>query len=410
MLPEYDLVMFGLTRTDYTISSVSVAWAKEWSRTNRVFYIDRPFSIKDVLSDWKLPNFEHRKKAVLLGTQRYHTINYEKDSFVQVTPRMSLPLNFLPEGKLYQFLHAYNHHVVLDALRKTLRDYNVKNYVFFNSFHPVLVPYIPKHFPHQPLVSIYQSLDEISEEPYIARHGIAAEADAIRHCDLAIGTSTRLCERHEEASGRPVHLLANAADFHTFEGAHFRDLPMPEEMKNLPGPVILYTGHYSDLRLDHELVIRITREFPQASILFVGTYVEMDLKKEGLTGIPNLHFIGSRPIEQLPAFIRHSRVAIIPYQKNYLTSGIYPLKVNEYLAAGIPVVSTNFSKDIAGFNSVVAVANDHDAFIQEIKNAFTENALDRASQRMEWAFNNSWRTRITMLEGLMENYLNTSKG
>jgi hypothetical protein len=85
----------------------------------------------------------------------------------------------------------------------------------FNSFHPVLVPYIPKDFLLKPLASIYQSLDEISEEPYIARHGIAAEELAIKGCDIAIGTSTKLCERHAKASNREVHLLANAADYHT---------------------------------------------------------------------------------------------------------------------------------------------------------------------------------------------------
>ena len=48
MLPKYDLFMFGLTRSDFKLSSVSVAWAKEWAKTNRVFYIDRPFSLKDI--------------------------------------------------------------------------------------------------------------------------------------------------------------------------------------------------------------------------------------------------------------------------------------------------------------------------------------------------------------------------
>jgi hypothetical protein len=51
MLPKYDLFMFGLTRDDYALSSVSLAWAKEWAKTNRVFYFDRPYSIKDVKTD-----------------------------------------------------------------------------------------------------------------------------------------------------------------------------------------------------------------------------------------------------------------------------------------------------------------------------------------------------------------------
>ncbi|OYU97124.1 MAG: hypothetical protein CFE21_02200 [Bacteroidetes bacterium B1(2017)] len=402
MLPNYDVFMFGLTRSDFHLSSVSVAWAKEWAKTHRVFYIDRPYSLKDVRQDWKVPTFRRKLKALFLGTNRYQTITFGEVSFIQVTPRISIPINFLPEGRLYQFLNRFNNAMVYQAIKKTIRDYEVKEYVFFNSFHPVLAPFIPKDFSVQPLANIYQSLDEISEEPYIARHGIAAEEMAMNGCDIAIGTSTRLCERHAAATNRKVHLLANAADFKTFENASQRtDLVKPKEFDLFSKPVIIYTGHYSDLRLDHELVIRLTKEFDAYDILFVGTYEAKDLEKFGLTTISNLHFIGPRPIEQLPAYLRYSKVAIIPYASNYLTGGIYPLKINEYLAAGIPVVSMNFSKDIAGFNHVIYLANSHDEFIEKVKQALVENTQEYLAARMAHAEENSWRKRIEKLENLV---------
>ncbi|MDZ4668782.1 MAG: glycosyltransferase [bacterium] len=403
-LPAYDLFMFGLTRSDYTLSSVSVAWAKEWAKTNRVFYFDRPFSLKDIQHDWNYPQFEHRKKAILFGLNRYHAMQIGDVSFIQVTPRISLPLNFLPEGGIYNFLNQYNNYVVLEAMHRVIIDFDVENYVYFNSFHPVLVPAIPKSFKVQPLASIYQSLDEISEEPYIARHGIAAEAVAIKQCDIAIGTSTKLCERHANASGRPVHLLANAADYHTFEGAINRNLPMPIEFKQWDKPVIIYTGHYSDLRLDHELVLRLTKEFTSHEILFVGTYIQADLEKYGLNQIPNLHFIGSRQIEELPAYLKYAKVAIIPYKCNTLTEGIYPLKINEYLAAGIPTVSSNFSKDIAGFEQFIYLANNHNEFVEMVKIALLEDPQILLAARLQHAANNSWRKRIDLLESLVEKF------
>lgn len=408
-LPDYDLFMFGLTRSDYTLSSVSVAWAKEWARTNRVFYFDRPFSIKDIQHDWNYPQFKHRRKAILLGSNRYHTIQFGDVTFIQVTPRISLPLNFLPEGKPYKFLNQYNNFVVHEAMKQVIKDYDVKNYLYFNSFHPVLVPAIPKSFKLQPLASVYQSLDEISEEPYIARHGINAEAEAIKKCDIAIGTSTKLCERHAEASGRPVHLLANAADYDTFANAINQDLPMPTEYGQWDKPVIIYTGHYSDLRLDHELVLRLTKEFPSHEVVFVGTYVKTDLERFGLNQISNLHFIGSRQIEDLPAYLKYAKVAIIPYKCNTLTEGIYPLKINEYLAAGIPTISTNFSKDIAGFKHLIYLSNNHDEFVENIKLALKENPQERLKDRMQHAFDNSWRKRIELLESLVERFMNGEK-
>src|ERR1044072_938473 len=101
MLPPYDVFMFGLTRSDYTLSSVSVAWAKEWATTNRVFYIDRPFSIKDILTEWNAPGFRQRLSALFLGRNIYKKIEFDQCSFIQVTPMLSLPLNFLPDGRLY---------------------------------------------------------------------------------------------------------------------------------------------------------------------------------------------------------------------------------------------------------------------------------------------------------------------
>jgi glycosyltransferase involved in cell wall biosynthesis len=405
MLPKYDLFMFGLTRSDFKLSSVSVAWAKEWAKTNRVFYIDRPFSFKDIKDEWSDPALKKRMNALVLGKNIYSEIKFPQVSFTQVTPRLSLPINFLPEGGLYHFLNKYNNFVVNEVIRKTIKDYDVKNYVFFNSFNPVNCPYISSDIPLKPLASIYQSLDEISQEPYIARHGIQAEFDAMKNCDIAIGTSTGLCDRHAAENGRTVHLLANAADYDTFENAINKNFPQPVEMKDLAKPVIIYTGHYSDLRLDHVLVRRICTEFKEATVLFVGTYEKKDLEKESLLTIPNLHFIGSRPIESLPAYLSHASVAIIPYKSNELTRGIYPLKINEYLAAGIPTVSSNFSNDINSFDGLIYLGNTHDEFIAQIKTALSEKPQEKLAVRMNHAFNNSWRMRITKLESIIEDFV-----
>lgn len=401
----YDVFMFGLTRSDYTLSSVSVAWSKEWAKTRRVFYFDRPFSIKDVKSDWNYPQFQDRKKAVLFGLNPYKKFMLGKVEVIQVTPYMSLPLNFLPEGKLYQWLNSFNNWILKKAVERVIRDFKVERYIYFNSFHPVLLPTIPASVSVQPLANIYQSLDEISQEPYIARHGIAAEALAVKACDLAIGTSTQLCARHQQDSGREVHLLANAADYDTFERAHMSDFPRPADLQKFTKPIIIYTGHYSDLRLNHQLVKAITQKFDAYEIVFVGTYVKEDLEKYGLNLIANLHFLGAKLIEELPAYLCHAKAAIIPYACNELTKGIYPLKINEYLAAGIPTVSTNFSNDISSFKEVIYLADTDEQFVDLLELALKENPAIKLEQRMRHAYENSWRARVEKLESLIEDFV-----
>lgn len=402
MLPKYDVFMFGLTRSEFSLSSVSVAWAKEWAKTNRVFYIDRPYSLRDLATKINDESFRDKFSALFLGENIYREINFPTVSFTQVTPRITLPINFLPEGNLYNFLNQLNNKVIDEVVRKIIKDYGVQEYVFFNSFCPVTSPIISKKIQPQPLANIYQSLDEISQEKYIARHGINAEFYAMRNCDIAIGTSTGLCDRHAQENNRQVHLLANAADFDVFENALNKDLPKPVEFESVQKPIILYTGHYSDLRMDHELVKKITAAFPDAEIFFVGTYEKKDLQAHGLSSIANLHFIGSRPIESLPAYLKYAKVSIIPYATNELTKGIYPLKINEYLASGIPCVSTSFSNDIRSFEGLIYISETHDDFIANIQKAMKENTSEKLADRIAHAKENSWRTRIQKLESIIE--------
>jgi glycosyltransferase involved in cell wall biosynthesis len=124
-----------------------------------------------------------------------------------------------------------------------------------------------------------------------------------------------------------------------------------------------------------------------------------------LNSISNLHFIGSRPIESLPAYLKYAQVAIIPYVTNELTKGIYPLKINEYLASGTPCVSTSFSNDIRSFEGLIYISNTHAEFIDNIQKAMEENTADKLSERIAHARENSWRTRIQKLESIIASFV-----
>jgi glycosyltransferase involved in cell wall biosynthesis len=88
---------------------------------------------------------------------------------------------------------------------------------------------------------------------------------------------------------------------------------------------------------------------------------------------------------------------LIPFLCNTLTASIYPLKINEYLAAGKAVVSTAFSEDIKGFADYIYLAQDADDFIQKIALALEENAANVVERRSNLAETNSWAARIEQL-------------
>ena len=87
-------------------------------------------------------------------------------------------------------------------------------------------------------------------------------------------------------------------------------------------------------------------------------------------------------------------MVLIPFLCNKLTASIYPLKINEYLAAGKTVVSTNFSEDIRSFGDVIEVAKSDDEFVQLINKAIAEDSPEKVNQRIEVAESNTWEARV----------------
>ena len=116
-----------------------------------------------------------------------------------------------------------------------------------------------------------------------------------------------------------------------------------------------------------------------------------------LTTIKTLFFVSSKRIEELPAYLKYFDCTIIPFAKTNLTGGIYPLKINEYLAAGKAVVTTNFSEDIASFENSIYLANNHDEFLKMISLAINDNSLEQKHARFDAAQGNAWENRVTLL-------------
>ena len=85
---------------------------------------------------------------------------------------------------------------------------------------------------------------------------------------------------------------------------------------------------------------------------------------------------------------------IIPFKKNTLTKSIYPLKINEYLAAGKPVIATHFSEDMYTFHTVAYVVDSHEEFLLAIDQAIAENTEARKAARMKVAEQNTWSARV----------------
>lgn len=400
---HYDIIYFSLFRWNGPYSSISIALAKEFAKARRVFYINHPFTIKDV----------YRKDSAI--EQVFPALNKNKISFqvtpeqpnlIAITPPATLPINFLPPGWLYKKMSAHNHQVIYNTIQATIDKYQIKKYVFINCFDPFYAPVLPDSF--DPLANIYQCVDDISQEAYVARHGINAEKEAIREADLTLVTSQELYRIKSPFSDN-IHLLNNAADNQNFNQAVTRDFPKPKDIAHLKGALIGYVGNLDGARIDYPLIKAIAEKHSNKHLVIVGPINSEAYKTIGLDQMSNVHFLGGKHITELPAYLKYFSVCIIPFLKNTLTKSIYPLKINEYLAAGKPVVATDFSPDIASFEDFIYLAHSHTDFINAIDPAIADNAPGQIQARLAKAATNTWAARITQFESLVEPFLQKSK-
>lgn len=399
MLRNCDLIILALGRWDALYSSAAFSLAKEFSKTNRVFYIDHPFSAKDFVGEFSKPNVQRRKNALLFGKNIYTKSDRFSDKLTMVTPRLTLPINFLPEGKLYNYLTRINDGIVFNTMRRVIRDYDVRNFVFLNAYDPFFCQDFPDDI--RPLMKVYQCIDDLTQDPYTAKHGTRLEAEIVRKFDVTLTTSREL-RRLKLKHSDQVYLHQNAADFTSFQRALTDKFPRPAELKPAEGKKIIgYTGNIES-RIDYELLKAVIEYHPDKIIAMVGPVTTEEHKTIGLAGYPNVILTGPKKIDDLPPYLQYFDCALIPFKKNTLTRSIYPLKINEYLAAGRPVVSTDFSEDIQSFEDVIYIGRDAGEYVQLIDQAIQENSAQKVQARLAVANTNTWTARVQQFWDILE--------
>ena len=390
MMRHCDIICLTLSRWDSEISSPSLSLAKEFAKKNRVFYIDHPYSLKDYWQLRHTPAIQNRKQALLHQKQIYHNPSSLPSNITVVTPGLTLPINFLPKGFLYNHLSAINDRIVLKTIRSIIRDFRLTNFIYINFFDPYFVRRLPADI--KPVRSVYQSMDDISQVAYSNRHGTRLEREIVASFDYTLCTSKEL-QRILSVFSPNVYFHPNAADTEIFNKALANDLPRPEELKNINRKIIGYTGSL-EYRTDFELLKKVATFHHDKILFFVGPVNTTEHREVGLDKMPNVIFAGPRKITELPNYLRYFDCTLIPFKKTTLTRSIYPLKINEYLAAGKPVIATNFSEDINTFKDVARIADNHEEFIEAIQHAIDQDNPSEVQSRVARAAQNTWTARV----------------
>lgn len=236
---------------------------------------------------------------------------------------------------------------------------------------------------------IYYCVDE-----HLAFTGVAADSLArmeeqlCRKADLVVVTAERL---HESKARFNPHtrLIRHGVDFQHFRRALDPSTAVPAEIAGLPRPVIGFHGLIADW-VDVELLTHIARSFPEGSLALVG---KTTTNVSRLERLPNVHLLGRKPYAELPAYCKGFDVALNPFRMNELTLNSNPLKVREYLAAGLQVVSTPVPEVVRLKHC--RIASGPDEFAREIKQSFACPGPSLA--RSELMRGESWEAKVDEL-------------
>jgi len=223
------------------------------------------------------------------------------------------------------------------------------------------------------------------------------ETRTLAASDIVVTTSPRLyerCRKHHDC----VHLVPHGVDFEHFAAA--QTLPpqaVPDELRDLPRPVFGYMG-LIDEYVDLELIAAVARRRPDWSFALLG---QVRRSTDVLAGLSNVRLLGPRPYQALPAYCRAFDVGLIPFRMNRLVRAVNPIKLREYLAAGLPVISAPLEA-VLPYAPAVQTASTVEQFLSVAQVALRLAVETPARQRQELVRTESWRARVEELSWLVE--------
>ncbi len=389
---ELDIICISLCRSDSVISSTGLFLAKEFAKKHRVFFIDHPYSFRDFNSQELSVEMKTKKRELLFGKGIFSFQPAFPEQLTIVKPPVTFPINFLPNGFIYKTMLAINEWIVNRSIRACIKTYGINDFVFINFSDPFFVNSFPKDI--CPVKSIYYCLDDFSEVPYFQKHGLEMEKDCLTNYDYALGTSTELVNL-KSAIAKQVYYLPNAADTEFFATVVNNRLARPKDLESIHTPIIGYTGSI-EFRMDFDLLKKVALANPDKTVVLVGPIQTDEHIKLGIDKIPNVIFVGPKNIAEIPNYLQCFNCTIIPFKKSTTTKSVYPLKINEHLSAGLPVVTTNFSDDIESFDKLAYVESTHEGFLNAINLAINENSAAKVQERTTSVSNNSWQNRVSL--------------
>ncbi|MDO8512176.1 MAG: glycosyltransferase [bacterium] len=251
---------------------------------------------------------------------------------------------------------------------------------------------------------VYDCVDDHRVQAGVNRNSERVEAEEVliaKAADAISVTTEILYERFSKLN-KNVVLIPNAADINLFKNFSGSE---PEDLKNIPHPRIGTVGALDVYKVDFSMLFNVASKHPEWHFVLVGPVEHIGVRNEGLgitklKELANVHFLGEKKKDDVPAYVHNFDVAIIPYVKSDYNDASFPLKFWEFMVSGKPVVATNLPT-LSKYQYLFSLTRNEEEFEKGIVVALQENEKNNVPRIAE-AELHDWSKRVDAIEKLLQ--------
>jgi len=380
-------------------TTVSKYITLELCKTNRVIFLDNPLQRNFQLFRRDAQESQKYRKVFRGIEPDLEQIN---ENLWILHPKTILEsINWISNPGIHDWLGKMNDRRFAGKAKEAIDKLKFKDYIILNDNS--MISGINFKELLNPAVYIYFLRDHVTKVAYHATHGARLEPQIIKKSDIVVTNSPYFTDYAKQFNPNSS-FIGQGVDIGLYNDDK-GTLSIPDELNNIPHPRIGYTGNIVTLRLDLDLLIHIAEQRPDWSLVLVGPEDDA-FKNSKLHQLKNVYFLGGRPGTELPGFVKGFDVAINPQIINDITNINYPLKLDEYLAMGVPVVATKtwfmdfyFSKD-----SYLATSKED--YIVQITKALAEDSPEKHKERIFVGKSHSWANFLEKIYTQIELFQN----
>lgn len=353
---------------------------------NRVLYVERPISFMTFFVTYEKGAGPKQLKRWLAGGLR------KEGRVLIASPPPVLPLRFTG------WINRINQAILRRFLGRLIRKLDMSD--------AVVITYEPdsaglhRHL-QEKLFVYYCNDDQDAKGNWWNRpsHVLRRERELLETSDIVLSLTEGFATARRPYN-RNLHVVPNGVDEGFIEASRSGRHVRPLDIEDVRRPVVGFFG-IIDRRLDVELLLYVARTHPEWSLVLVGLAVErMGKEFDVLCALPNVHFLGAREKETIPAYIGAMDVCLIPSILLPKTRNVLSVKLFEYTALGKPIVATDLA-ELRPYAAFVKTSRDQEEFVQNIASWLGEWNGERRERAIQFASANTWRRRAEVVSEII---------